>query len=109
MLVPGEQQGTSKKVQNKNMHDFGDVKFFLRDLAIAKLVELYEQKIDRNITSVNSPEELTQHCFSKPCVLALLNTQKKSRHDIEIRLLTDLARDFQRQFNVVWTDGNCHK
>jgi hypothetical protein len=23
-------------------------------------------------------------------------------------MLTELSRDFETQFNVVWTDGNCH-
>ena len=24
-------------------------------------------------------------------------------------MMSDFARDFEKQFNVVWLDGNCHK
>ena len=57
------------------------MKLFLREAAVQYLSEEYEGTMGNNITSVNSPEELTRNCFSKPCILAILNTRKKVRSE----------------------------
>lgn len=55
-MIPTGDGKSSRKVQNTGMKGWGDIKFFLRDIAISKLVELYEGQIHKNISNVNTPE-----------------------------------------------------
>lgn len=61
------------------------------------------------IKYITTAEDLTKYCFSKPCVLAMINLKKTTRAQQEIKMVSDMARDFDKQFNIVWLDGHCHK
>ena len=46
---------------------------FIRELGVQKMTKAYEEKLMNNkLVEVNSPEELTNLCFSKKCIIGLL-------------------------------------
>lgn len=70
---------------------------------------MYNDAMKQPVPVITGPESLTKWCFSKPCVLGLINMKKKTRAKQEIEIIGSLAREFRKQFNVAWLDGDCHR
>ena len=92
-MGPSTAQGESfEKVEHKQIQDYYTLKMFLRELSIQKFLPLLEE-INRNLTEVHSPEQLTEQCFSRPCVIGLIHPSG-SRSKYEINMLKSMSREF---------------
>ena len=52
-----------------------EIKMFLREIAIQKMLKVYEEKLMfNNIVEIKSAEEMTEQCFNKKCIIGLIAT-----------------------------------
>lgn len=101
-------KGTMRKMEHSRLSTFNEIKMFLREIAIQKMLSIYEEKLINNkIVEIKNSEQLTEECFNKKCIIGLIATGRY-REKEEIEMLKETKLEFEEQFKFVWIDGICH-
>lgn len=76
-LINPDRNGQMQKFQYSNALTFHQIKMFLREMGINKILKVYEDKLLVNsLTEINTAQELTKYCFNNNCIIAFLATNK---------------------------------